>query len=99
MERSLSLIARLLHEQRVILPNFTTRKKPNDEAALPALDHYRLSQCTYVSIWSGFAYTAFIVDAFSRAIVGWRVATSLRTDLALDALEMAIWARAEDALV
>jgi len=55
-----------------------------------------------VSTWSGFAYTALIVDAFSRAIVGWRVATSLRADLALDALEMAIWARrptAADALV
>jgi putative transposase len=61
-----------------------------------------VADLTYVSTWSGFAYTAFIVDAFSRAIVGWRVATSLRTDLALDALEMAIWARhptAEDALV
>ena len=41
----------------------------------------------------GFAYTAFVIDAFSRAIVGWRVASSLRADLALDALEMAIWAR------
>jgi putative transposase len=61
-----------------------------------------VADLTYVSTWSGFAYTAFIVDAFSRAIVGWRVATSLRADLALDALEMAIWARrptAEDALV
>jgi len=61
-----------------------------------------VADLTYVSTWSGFAYTALIVDAFSRAIVGWRVATSLRADLALDALEMAIWARrptAEDALV
>jgi putative transposase len=61
-----------------------------------------VADLTYVSTWSGFAYTAFLVDAFSRAIVGWRVATSLRTDLALDALEMAIWARhptSADALV
>jgi putative transposase len=61
-----------------------------------------VADLTYVSTWSGFAYTAFIVDAFSRAIVGWRVDTSLRADLALDALEMAIWARrptADDALV
>ena len=42
---------------------------------------------------SGFCYTAFIIDAFSRRIVGWRVSSSLRTDLALDALEMAIWSR------
>ena len=43
--------------------------------------------------WAGFCYTAFIIDAYSRAIVGWRVATTLRASLALDALEMAIWAR------
>jgi putative transposase len=52
-----------------------------------------VADLTYVSTWSGFAYTAFIVDAFSRYIVGWRVSTTLRADLALDALEMAIWAR------
>ena len=52
-----------------------------------------VADLTYVSTWSGFAYTAFIVDAFSRYIVGWRVCTTLRADLALDALEMAIWAR------
>ena len=68
----------------------------------PAPNRLWVADLTYVSTWSGFAYTAFIVDAFSRAIVGWRVATSLRTDLALDALEMAIWARrptADDALI
>ncbi len=68
----------------------------------PAPNRLGVADLTYVSTWSGFAYAAFIVDAFSRAIVGWRVATSLRADLALDALEMAIWARrptAEDALV
>ncbi len=52
-----------------------------------------LADITYVSTWSGFCYVAFITDAFSRAIVGWRVSKSLRADLALDALEMAIWAR------
>jgi len=68
----------------------------------PAPNRLWVADLTYVSTWSGFVYTAFIVDAFSRAIVGWRVAASLRADLALDALEMAIWARrptAEDALV
>ena len=61
-----------------------------------------VADLTYVSTWSGFGYTAFVIDAFSRAIVGWRVSTSLRADLALDALEMAIWARqprAEDRLI
>jgi len=41
---------------------------------------------------------AFVIDAFSRLIVGWRVATSLRAELALDALEMAIWARQREGL-
>jgi len=55
-----------------------------------------LADLTYVSTWSGFAYTAFVIDAFSRAIVGWRVSSSLRAELALDALEMAIWSRSDD---
>ena len=59
----------------------------------PAPNRLWLADLTYVWTISGFCYTAFIVDAFSRAIVGWRVAATLRTDLALDALEMAIWAR------
>ena len=54
-----------------------------------------LADLTYVWTVKGFCYTAFIVDAFSRRIVGWRVASTLRTDLALDALEMAIWARGD----
>ncbi len=52
-----------------------------------------VADITYVSTWSGFCYTAFVIDAFSRAIVGWRVSNSLRAELALDALEMAIWSR------
>ena len=51
---------------------------------------------TYVATWSGFAYVAFVTDVFSRAIVGWRVANTLKADLALDALEMAIWSRKEE---
>jgi putative transposase len=56
-----------------------------------------IADITYVATWSGFAYVAFVTDVFSRRIVGWRVANTLRADLALDALEMAIWTRqAED---
>jgi putative transposase len=55
-----------------------------------------VADLTYVWTIAGFCYTAFIVDAFSRRIVGWRTAASLRTDLALDALEMAIFARGTD---
>ena len=48
---------------------------------------------TYVATWSGFVYVAFVVDVFSRRIVGWRASTSMRTELVLDALEQALWAR------
>jgi len=54
-----------------------------------------VADLTYVATWSGFAYTAFIIDVFARRIVGWRVSRSLRAELALDALEMAIWSRAQ----
>ena len=52
-----------------------------------------VADITYVSTWQGFCYVAFVIDVFSRMIVGWRVSTSLRADLALDALEMAICTR------
>ena len=48
---------------------------------------------TYVATWGGFVYVAFVIDVFARRIVGWRVASSLRTDFVLDALEQAIYAR------
>jgi putative transposase len=48
---------------------------------------------TYVSTWSGVVFVAFVIDVFARRIVGWRVARSMRTDLVLDALEQALWAR------
>jgi len=56
-----------------------------------------VADITYVSTWTGFAYVAFVTDAFSRRIVGWRVSSSLRSDLALDALEHALHARPEAA--
>ena len=52
-----------------------------------------VADLTYVATWSGFCYVAFVLDAFSHRIVGWRVAATLRAELALDALEMAIWTR------
>ena len=48
---------------------------------------------TYVATWAGFVFVAFIIDVFSRMIVGWRASTSMNADLTLDALEQAIWAR------
>ena len=54
-----------------------------------------VSDLTYVSTWRNFVYVAFVIDVFSRRIVGWRVSSSLKTDLALDALEQAICEREE----
>jgi putative transposase len=48
---------------------------------------------TYVATWAGVAYVCFITDAFSRRIVGWRVAAHMRAEMVLDALEMARWSR------
>lgn len=63
-----------------------------------------VADLTYVRTWSGFVYIAFVTDVYSRMIVGWQASKSLRSDLALDALEQAIWARSRpgkrlDALV
>ena len=80
---------------------------PDDSAARPAdlvdrsfeadgPDRLWVADITYVPTWSGFAYAALVIDAYSRFVVGWRVSNSLRTDLALDALEQAIWARRPD---
>ena len=51
---------------------------------------------TYVATWRGFVYVAFVIDVFSRRIVGWRAASSMRSDLVLDALEQALYDRETD---
>jgi putative transposase len=48
---------------------------------------------TYIRTWVGFAYLALVIDVYSRRLVGWALTTHLRTDLPLEALEMAVWAR------
>jgi putative transposase len=57
-----------------------------------------VADLTYVPTAAGWVYTAFILDLFSRRIVGWQVADHLRADLALDALEMAVWSRGDGRL-
>ena len=77
-------------------PRRTT--KPDESAARPAdlvdrqfaatrPNRLWVADITYLRTWSGFAYAAFVIDVYSRMIVGWQVANHLRTDLALDALE------------
>jgi putative transposase len=51
---------------------------------------------TYVATWSGTVYVAFVLDAHSRRILGWRAARSMKTELVLDALEQAIWTRTRE---
>ena len=57
-----------------------------------------VSDLTYVSTWRGFVYVAFVIDVFARRIVGWRASNSLRSDLALDALEQALYDRQDDSV-
>ena len=59
-------------------------------------DAVRVADFTYVATWSGTVYVAFVLDAHSRRILGWRAATSMRTELVLDALEQAIWTRGRE---
>jgi len=87
---------------------FTTKADP-DAARAPDLvnrqfradrpDALWVTDLTYVATRSGMAYMCFIVDAFSRRIVGWRVASNMRTDMVLDALEMARRSRGSRRLV
>jgi transposase InsO family protein len=56
-----------------------------------------VADLTYVATWRGFVYVAFVIDVFSRRIVGWRATATLRSDLALDALDQALYDRDTDA--
>lgn len=52
-----------------------------------------VADITYIRAFSGWVYAAFVIDVFSRMVVGWQVSTTMHTDLALDALKMAVWRR------
>lgn len=110
MDAGRDQVARLM--KAVALQGVTREKsirttRPDDQASrpadlversftAPAPNRLWLADLTYVWTDAGFAYTAFITDAFSRRIVGWRTSMSLRTDLALDALEMALAFRGKE---
>jgi len=64
----------------------------------PAPNRRWVADITYVLTFAGWVYTAFVMDLFARRILGWQVADNLRSDLALDALEMAVWARRHEAI-
>ncbi len=84
--------------RRTTIPSDTSPRPPDlvdRHFAADRPNQLWVADITYVATWSGFAYAAFVIDVFSRRIVGWRIASTLRTSLALDALEMAIWFRNE----
>jgi putative transposase len=56
-------------------------------------DQLWVADFTYVATWAGFVYAAFVIDVFSRRVIGWRVSRSMHTDLVLDAREQALWSR------
>ena len=80
----------------------TTIASPNDSRPLDLVkrafyanrpNQLWVADFTYVATWSGFVFVAFVIDSYSRMIVGWRVMKTMTTDMTLDALEQAIWAR------
>jgi putative transposase len=87
--------------KRTTVPDLTVTR-PADlverQFQAPAPNRLWVADLTYVRTWSGFAYVAFVIDCYARVIVGWQATRNLRTDLALDALEQAIWARKDEDL-
>ena len=95
-EMGLSGVRRGRHS-KVTTTSDDTLHRPSDlverEFSAPAPNRLWVADLTYVKTHSGWVYVAFIVDVFSRMVVGWQISTSLRSDLAIDALEMAIHSR------
>ena len=86
--------------KRTTIPADQVGERPRDllerDFTAPAPNQRWVADITYVASWTGFVYVAFVSDLFSRRIVGWRASSSLRSDLALDALEQALWQRGHD---
>ena len=100
-EMGLRGVVRGQQRVRTTLPD-TASAHPADLVArqfrAPSPNRLWVADLTYVKTHSGWVYVAFIVDVFSRFVVGWQASRSLRTDLALDALEMALWTRRAERL-
>lgn len=81
---------------------FTTKRRPDARPAPDLVerdfsaagpDELWVADITYIPTWAGFLYLAVVMDAWSRKIVGWSMATHLRTELVMDAFDMALWQR------
>jgi putative transposase len=85
---------------RTTVPAGLGHERPSDlldrDFSAPAPNRRWVADITYVETAGGFVYSSFILDLFSRKIVGWQVSDNLRAELALDALEMAIWSRGDE---
>ena len=105
-------VARLMRQQGICgatraKKRFTTKSDPghvrapdlvNRDFTAPRPDALWVADFTYCSTWSGVVYVAFIIDVFSRRLVGWKAARSMTTALVLDALNMAAWTRRHTSL-
>ena len=84
---------------RTTMPGPAGQERPSDlvgrDFTAPAPNRRWVADITYVETAAGFVYAAFILDLFSRMITGWQVSDNLRAELALDALEMAVWSRGD----
>jgi putative transposase len=113
IEVSLNRVARVMREAGIQgvsrRKGTTTTKRGEDARPAPDLvdrdftatgpDQLWVADITYVPTWAGFLYLAVVLDVWSRRIVGWAMATHLRTELVLDALHMAIWERRPEAVI
>uniref|UniRef100_UPI003F68728C IS3 family transposase n=1 Tax=Streptomyces polyasparticus TaxID=2767826 RepID=UPI003F68728C len=82
--------------RRTTIPEPSAPRPPDlvdRDLAADGPDQLWVADMTYVRTWSGWACVAFVLDVFSRMIVGWQIANHMRTELPLDALEMALWRR------
>jgi putative transposase len=106
-------VARLMKAARIVgvsrRRGFRTTRRDRDARPAPDLvsrqftasrpNELWVGDITYVPTWSGFLFLAVVLDVFSRRIVGWAMANHLRTELVLDALNMALWQRRPDGVI
>lgn len=92
--RDLDITGVVQGKTRITTRSDSSSTKPldlvNREFIVTRLNRLWISDITYVASWHGFAYTALVIDVFACVIVGWRVSSSMTTDLSLDALEQAL---------
>jgi putative transposase len=95
-EAGLEGVVRGGKRQRTTTPNEQAERPPDlveRDFTADAPDRLWVCDFTYVATWAGFCYVAFVIDVFSRRLVGWNADRSMQTGLVLDAFAMALWAR------